>query len=281
MLEKEIKFSIITPTHNRLGLLQRCTESIISQSYKNWEMLVVDDSTDDKVSKSAWRRNLDARIKYFKNEKNMGANYSRNLALDNARGDFVIFLDDDDILNTDCLRSAVNTIHNNPEYVWYLSNKVYKSGKKSTFVKKYNIAYSYTLDYLLGTKIDGDCTDCIKLEAIGAIRFPTDVKNGGEWEFFSNLGVNHKIFTYDFPSITIEYLDSGLSNNLNTTIFLLKTKLRMIRLLPKIEPQTPLMFLYITTFLSIPPIIYIYDITKKILRKSNLLLLVKGLLTRR
>ncbi len=281
MSRESIKFSIITPTYNRLELIKQSIDSVLAQTYSNWEMIIVDDSTDNKLYNSDWIKNLDERIIYLKNKQNMGANYSRNRALDNISGEFVILLDDDDKLDPNCLKHAYETILKNNNYSWYLSNKIYEDGKCVTYVEKYGRAYAYVLDYLLGSKIAGDHTACIRANSIKNIRFPHDVKNGGEWEFFAKLGNKYKIFTYDFPSTTVRYLEDGLSKNLNTSIFLLKTKLRMLKLLPKIEPKTPMLFLYITTILSVPPIIYLYDLTKKILHKTKLLLPLKKLLTSR
>ena len=88
--------SIIMPSFNTGKFIAETIESVLNQTYKNWELLIVDDcSTDDTA---AIVKNFDdARIKFFRNEKNSGAAFSRNFALQKARGEWIAFLDSDDL----------------------------------------------------------------------------------------------------------------------------------------------------------------------------------------
>lgn len=138
MANRCMKFTIITPTHNRLELVKRCVNSVLAQSYSNWEMIIIDDSTDNATYNSNWRNNLDKRIKYIKNNKNMGANYSRNIGLDNATGDFIVFLDDDDMFTVKCLEEALFVIKTNSKHKWFISNHIYKNGIKITQISEYS-----------------------------------------------------------------------------------------------------------------------------------------------
>ena len=87
--------SIVTPVHNDAAFVRQTIESVLTQTYTNWEMIVVDDCSTDGSADIIHSYN-DARIRYFRNEKNMGAAYSRNLALREAKGDYIAFLDGDD-----------------------------------------------------------------------------------------------------------------------------------------------------------------------------------------
>jgi glycosyltransferase involved in cell wall biosynthesis len=89
------KISIIIPTYNRKKLLQRALASIIQQNYKNIEILVIDDASTQDI-KTVVQSFKDDRIIYLKNEQNKGSNFSRNLGLRTANGDYIAFLDDDD-----------------------------------------------------------------------------------------------------------------------------------------------------------------------------------------
>lgn len=89
------KISIIIPTYNRIQLLQRAIKSILQQDYENIEILVIDDASTEDI-KTVIQSYNDDRIIYIKNEKNKGSNFSRNLGLRNASGDYIAFLDDDD-----------------------------------------------------------------------------------------------------------------------------------------------------------------------------------------
>lgn len=89
--------SIIMPSYNTAKFISETIESVLVQTYTNWELIIVDDcSTDntDEVVKSFLSYN---RIKYIKNEKNSGAAVSRNRALREAKGKWIAFLDSDDL----------------------------------------------------------------------------------------------------------------------------------------------------------------------------------------
>ncbi len=94
-----IKVSVIIPTYNRSDLLERALKSVINQTIKNIEILVVDDCSTDNTSKLIKQyQNKDKRIKYLKNKKNEGGGGSvtRNQAIKKAQGKYIAFLDDDD-----------------------------------------------------------------------------------------------------------------------------------------------------------------------------------------
>lgn len=89
--------SIVMNTYNRVELLKRCIASVISQSWKDWEMVIVDDHSQDSTPqflKELTQR--DARIRYFRNEKNEGADRKKAYSLISPESEYVIFLDDDD-----------------------------------------------------------------------------------------------------------------------------------------------------------------------------------------
>lgn len=88
--------SIIMPTWNAGDYIAEAIQSVIAQTYKKWELLIVDDcSTDHTADAVAFFR--DDRIKYLKNKKNSGAALSRNRALRKAQGEWIAFLDSDDL----------------------------------------------------------------------------------------------------------------------------------------------------------------------------------------
>ncbi|MBC7830324.1 MAG: glycosyltransferase family 2 protein [Chitinophagaceae bacterium] len=90
-----IKFSIITPTYNRAQLLQRTIKSILAQTFKDWELIIVDDGSTDNTETIVKNYLDDTRIKYIKKE-NSGTAHSRNIGAANAKGEFITFLDSDD-----------------------------------------------------------------------------------------------------------------------------------------------------------------------------------------
>ena len=94
--------SIIMPSYNSAKFIKETVDSVISQSYENWELIIVDDcSTDDSLS--IIESFDDARIKVIKNDVNSGAAVSRNNAIEAAEGRFIAFLDSDDLWDKDKL----------------------------------------------------------------------------------------------------------------------------------------------------------------------------------
>ena len=212
-----MKFSIITPTFRRHEKLIRAVESLRAQTYKDWEMIIVNDSPSDETYKEFASSINDPRIHYYVNQHNKGVNYTRNNALDKLSADskWVIFLDDDDYLAPDTLSEFAYLIQYNQSTKWFLTNRTYTNGKPITQVSPGVTYFSYITDYLLFKKIKGDATHCIETKLITQeqVRFSHFVKQGEEWFFFYQLGLLTKIFYHDHNSTITDGYDahSGLN----------------------------------------------------------------------
>lgn len=92
------KVSIIIPVYNLAGFVEQAIQSILDQTYSNWELLVIDDgSTDQSAEQIQKYLSLDSRISYFF-QNNSGVSNARNFGLSKATGEFILFLDADDLL---------------------------------------------------------------------------------------------------------------------------------------------------------------------------------------
>ena len=101
--------SIITPCYNSEKYIEDCVNSVIAQSYNKWEMIIVDDcSSDASVEKIMLLSNIDSRIRIIKLEENHGAAEARNIALEDANGSFIAFLDADDFWEPIKLECQIN-----------------------------------------------------------------------------------------------------------------------------------------------------------------------------
>jgi glycosyltransferase involved in cell wall biosynthesis len=88
--------SCITPTFNRKDLLARAIQSCIDQTYRNWEMIIVDDGSKDDTDKLVEEIAVrDSRVRFYRNP-GKGANAARNFGIRKSAGDYIVFLDDDD-----------------------------------------------------------------------------------------------------------------------------------------------------------------------------------------
>ena len=90
--------SIITPTFNSERFIAETIVSVQAQTYQDWEMIIIDDCSTDRTAEIvASFQEKDSRIKYFYNSTNKGSAFSRNLALQKAKGKWIAFLDSDDL----------------------------------------------------------------------------------------------------------------------------------------------------------------------------------------
>ena len=108
--------SVIMPSWNTAKWIGESIESVVNQTYKKWELIIVDDCSTDNTEEIV-RAFSDERIKFFKNEKNLGAALTRNRALREAKGELISFLDSDDVWNPDKLEKMVKFMKDN-DYVF-------------------------------------------------------------------------------------------------------------------------------------------------------------------
>lgn len=131
------KVSIITPLYNAERYVSETIDSVLNQSYTNWEMILVDDcSTDKSVYFVEKFQEKDERILLLKNKSNMGSGLSRNRAIDAASGDIIAFLDSDDIWHPEKLSKHLDFMEKNSSVFSHTSyGFIDEEGKKikSTF----------------------------------------------------------------------------------------------------------------------------------------------------
>jgi glycosyltransferase involved in cell wall biosynthesis len=120
--------SIILPTYNGAKYIKRAIDSVLSQSFSDWELLIIDDgSTDNTEEIIKEYTKKDYRIIYLKNEKNLGIQKTLNRGLRLAKGEYIARIDDDDIwIDKDKLKKQVDFLDKNPEYVLVATRVIYK-----------------------------------------------------------------------------------------------------------------------------------------------------------
>ena len=157
--------SIIMPSWNTSKWIGESIKSVISQTYQNWELIIVDDCSTDNTDEivAAFK---DSRIRYIKNEKNSGAAITRNRALREAKGEWIAFLDSDDIWMPEKLEKMINfMVSNNYSFAYHDYVKIdeeskplniYVSGPKVVTKRKmYNYDYVGCLSFIYSAKIHG------------------------------------------------------------------------------------------------------------------------------
>lgn len=111
--------TVITPTYNRGHLIERAIKSVLNQSYSNLEYLIVDDASTDNTEEVV-KSFEDPRIRFIGYKENGGNAVARNVGVENARGDYIAFLDSDDEYLPDYLEKAFNKLSNSKDadFLW-------------------------------------------------------------------------------------------------------------------------------------------------------------------
>lgn len=192
--------SIIMPNYNGAKYLQETINSVLAQTYTNWELLFVDDCSTDN-SLEIVQAFQDERIKILKNEKNSGAAASRNYALREAQGKWIAFLDSDDLWTPNKLTEQIAYMLKNNysfTYTYYRvcnmgewENFIRVSPKKVTRRKLYNYCYFSTI------------TVVYEREKVGLVQIP-DIKKRNDYALW--LVALKKCDAYLYPKVMSYYM---------------------------------------------------------------------------
>jgi len=107
--------SIIIPNYNSEKFIGETIDSVLNQSYSNWELIIIDDNSTDRSKEIIYSSYVsnNTKIRLYENRVSVGANICRNIGLEKAIGDYIIFLDSDDCLASFCLEQRVSFLKKN------------------------------------------------------------------------------------------------------------------------------------------------------------------------
>jgi glycosyltransferase involved in cell wall biosynthesis len=139
-MNKTPKVSILLPTYNGSHFLARAMESVLRQSYADFELLIIDDGSTDHTAKVVSLFSAkDPRVIYLKNEENLGIQKSLNKGLRQTRGEYIARIDDDDEwIDHDKLQAQVEFLNHNPEYVLIGTGAVWIDDKGEELYRGFN-----------------------------------------------------------------------------------------------------------------------------------------------
>ena len=205
--------SIITPVYNAERFLSETIKSVKEQTYKNWELLLVDDCSKDNSAKIIKEFNrTDDRIKYIKLEKNSGASISRNTGIRNAKGRFIAFVDSDDLWEPEKLEIQISyMLEKNLGFTFTSYRYMKENGVKTNKVAKAPFKINY--NGLLKNTIIGCSTVVIDREIIGEFEMPL-VKRGQDTATWLQILRNEK-YAYGIQKDLVNYrlVGDSLSSN--------------------------------------------------------------------
>ena len=202
MLKKRPLISVIINCHNGENYLSECIKSVLSQTYKNWEIIFFDNNSSDKSVKIL-NSFKDKRIKCFNSKKkNIVKLYkARNLAINKAKGEFVTFLDTDDLWKKNKLEKQVKLILKDPDIKIIYSNFYIINENKKKVYLKYNkkLPSGFITQKLLDDYCVGILTLCISKKIFNRYKFQEKYNIIGDFSYVVNLSKKFKIFAIQEP----------------------------------------------------------------------------------
>jgi glycosyltransferase involved in cell wall biosynthesis len=169
-------FSIIVPVYNTEPYLRECLDSVLSQTFANWECICVDDgSTDGSGAILDEYSNKDPRFRVI-HQKNTGAWSARNKALDLSRGEWALFADGDDLIHPEALTMVYGWERNNKADLVVLRQLHFRDGERvnwgmfSEDATVFNLQNEVLPDLFNAAYLIGGI--CVKLSCIPKLRFP-------------------------------------------------------------------------------------------------------------
>lgn len=172
--------SIIMPMYNSETFVLEAIHSVIAQTYKNWELIIVDDfSNDASVALVTKLANTESRIRLLQNKVNSGAAVSRNKAIEASKGDFVAFLDADDLWLSHKLVTQLNVLKTEDTDVCFSSyEQINEKGEKRHVLVETLSVLSYKK--LLKSNYIGNLTGIYNAKLLGKITTP-NLRKRQDW----------------------------------------------------------------------------------------------------
>lgn len=199
--------SVVVPVYNTAPYLRACIDSVLEQSYTNWELILVDDrSKDQSFDICLEASKADHRIKAFRQEQNAGALEARNRGIREAKGRFLCFLDSDDTFEPSKIQTQVDFMMENGHAVSFtMFQRITEEG---AFMGGGNVTFSPKIEYrqLLGNPQFSIITLMIDTQQVNVPMLKLQLVKAEDYVFhlsilkmgFSAFGINEALSNYRF-----------------------------------------------------------------------------------
>lgn len=212
--------SVIVPTFNRAHLIMKAIYSVLGQTFKDLEVIVVDDGSKDNTSTLVLEIN-DIRLKYIRHAQQKGASEARNTGVAASSGKFLAFLDDDDEWMPDKLKLQMEIFREKPDTGMVYSGYYYINSKNNKIFREFHPKKSGLLDDDLLT------TNCVGTTSTAVIRRDSFEKAGGfdvslrgcqDWDLWIRLAKFYPLNFADKPLVNFLIHDIRITHDLNAKI---------------------------------------------------------------
>lgn len=225
--------SVIIPTYNRERTIKRAIMSVLSQTYDNLEVIVIDDCSDD-GTKAVIEMIDDSRLFYYRNETNGGASFSRNIGVTRARYDIIAFHDSDDLWYPDKLEKQMRLFADNPQYGLIYCPYLYK---KDGFVKRVP-AIDFQIEELQGNMLQslleaskiGTPTMLLPKAVFNEVGgFDTTLSSLEDWDLSLRVSAKYDIGFCEDVLMEAEYSDDGVNAEVRNSEKHLSARLKVLK----------------------------------------------------
>lgn len=207
--------SVVMPTYNRAKTINRAIDSVLNQTYKDIEFIIVDDASTDNTEAIVKGYN-DKRIKYIKLEENKGANYARNIGIENARYDYIAFHDSDDEWYLNKLEKQLKFLKDTNSDITFTSytitgydtgDVIIPNGKIKNFNKDIYIKSLVGTPTILGKK-----------KCFLNIKFDSNLPRFQEWDLMMRMATKYEIKHLNEVLLHAYYCSDSITKNNNNAI---------------------------------------------------------------
>jgi glycosyltransferase involved in cell wall biosynthesis len=227
--------SIITPAYNAECYIAEAIESVLAQTYIDWELLVVDDGSADETAKIV-KSFSDTRITLIQQE-NHGVSSARNKGLELAKGQYITFLDADDVLPLDSLRSRIDHLDNNPDVDIVDGRIIIKDREMKEVSREYQPYYNGLLLprlTALDDKVFFNVCYLFRRNILGDVRFNTRMTHAEDLLFYLELAAKNRA-VYDFVQDEVYVYTSGHTSAMSNLQGLQEGYLQLIAEVKKLQ----------------------------------------------
>lgn len=211
-MESMGKVSIITPLYNCENFISSTIESVLRQTYTDWEMIIIDDkSTDSSLQKAKVYAQQDDRIKVIEMKENSGAAIARNTGIEKSNGKYIAFLDSDDLWLPKKLENQVKFMSDNEIAFSYTAYK--KINEDGTYRGIVSVPESVTYNDLLNTNSIGCLTAMYDVSKLGKLYMPNIAKRQDYVLWLKILKNEKQAFGFNIPLAIYRVRNESISSD--------------------------------------------------------------------
>ena len=243
--------SVIIPFYNRLNYLRNAIKSVKIQTYQNFEIILINDASNESFLELNKEISIDERIKLISNKKNQGPSFCRNLGINNSNGSYVAFLDSDDEWLDFKLKEQVEfMIKNNLDFCF---SDYYKRNLNTGSNSRVKLPISYSMPFMAFSCAIATPTVICKKEILRKVGFRNDIRYGEDIICWANISKITELKSFRKATTIVNRSINSSSTNIkiqleaskNINKYLFEDK-KIISLMHKIYFQIRVLLKFVT-----------------------------------